>query len=101
MWVLLQLFWVYEIVTTSILIKPLQKFGEAAHLVFTLMELHKIFVGQSLTSKFREMLIGLIRSGVHNNMQIKLLTPREFYKHVLIHLHNSSIEEIRTNYSPF
>lgn len=65
------------------------------------MESHKVFVGQSLTSKFREMLIRLIRSGVHNNMQIKLFTAREFYKHILIHLHNSSFKEIRTNYPPF
>lgn len=26
-------------------------------------------------------------------MQIKLLTPREFYKHIPIHLHNGSVEQ--------
>lgn len=69
LWVVVQLFWVYKIITISILIKPLLKFGEAAHLVFIFFGITEDIVGQSLTSKFRVM---LIRSAVHNTRQIKL-----------------------------
>lgn len=78
LWLICGLFFNHSrFVTINILIKALQIFVQVAHVVFIFMKLREIFVGPRLTSKFREMQIELIRSGVHNNMQINL-TPREF-----------------------